>query len=144
MRSDLTFTMIKPHAVINNNLGPILEMINRNGYRVCAMKMIWMSREMAAEFYSEHASKVFFDELLDYITSGPVVVAMVQKENAVYDFRQLIGDTDPTKAKLGTIRRMFAESKEYNAIHGSDSPQNAEREMNLFFRAEEIFVSSQQ
>jgi nucleoside-diphosphate kinase len=140
MRSDLTFTMIKPHAVVNNNLGPILEMINRNGYAVCAMKMITMSREKASEFYREHSSKPFFHELIDYITSGPVVVAIVQKENAVDDLRQLIGDTDPTRAKLGTIRRMFAESKECNAIHGSDSLENATREMEIFFHPEEIFL----
>jgi nucleoside-diphosphate kinase len=140
MKSDLTFTIVKPHAVEYNNLGPILELINRNGYKFKAMKMIWMDRPLAETFYEVHKDKSFFQELIDYMTSGPVVVAVIQKENAVRDFRQLIGDTDPTKAKLGTIRRMFAESKEHNAIHGSDSPENAAREMNLFFTLDEIFI----
>lgn len=139
MKSNLTFTIIKPHAVEFNNLGPILELINRNGYKFRAMKMIKMNREVAEEFYDVHKNQPFFEELIDYMTSGPVVVAVIEKENAVKDFRQLIGSTDPTKAKLGTIRRMFAESKEQNAIHGSDSIENAKREIGLFFKPEEIF-----
>ncbi len=140
MSSNLTFTMIKPHAVENNNLGPILEMINRNGYQFKAMKMIKMDEKKAVDFYIEHRDKVFFQELIDYMTSGPVVVAVLQKQNAVSDFRKLMGATDPTKAKLGTIRRMFAESKERNAVHGSDSEVSAQREINLFFSSEEIFL----
>jgi nucleoside-diphosphate kinase len=132
--------MIKPHAVENNNLGPILEMINRNGYQFKAMKMIKMDEKKAVDFYIEHRDKVFFQELIDYMTSGPVVVAVLQKQNAVSDFRKLMGATDPTKAKLGTIRRMFAESKERNAVHGSDSEVSAQREINLFFSSEEIFL----
>lgn len=139
MKSNLTFTMIKPHALEHNNLGPILEMINRNGYQFRAMKMIKLSRKKAETFYEAHRDKDFFDELINYITSGPVVVAVVEKTNAIKDFRQLIGATDPTKAKLGTIRRMFAKSKEENAIHGSDSAENAQREIELFFIPEEIF-----
>jgi nucleoside-diphosphate kinase len=139
MRTDLTFTIIKPHAVEYNNLGPILELINRNDYKFRAMKMIKLSREKAAVFYNVHKDKIFFTELIDYMTSGPVVVAVLEKENAVADFRELIGSTDPTKAKPGTIRRMFAESKEANAIHGSDSIENAEREINLFFETNELF-----
>ena len=140
MPSNLTFTMIKPHAVENNNLGPILEMINRNGYQFKAMKMIKMDEKKAVDFYIEHRDKVFFQELIDYMTSGPVVVAVLQKQNAVSDFRKLMGATDPTKAKLGTIRRMFAESKERNAVHGSDSGESAQREISLFFSSEEIFL----
>jgi len=140
MRTDVTFTIIKPHALQYSNMGPILELINRNGYKFIAMKMIKMDREKASSFYSEHQNKSFFTELIDYMTSGPVIVAVVQKENAVKDFRELIGNTDPAKASLGTIRRMFAESKEHNAIHGSDSDENAEREINLFFKPEEIFT----
>lgn len=140
MPSNLTFTMIKPHAVENNNLGPILEMINRNGYQFKAMKMIKMDEKKAVDFYIEHRDKVFFQELIDYMTSGPVVVAVLQKQNAVSDFRKLMGATDPTKAKLGTIRRMFAESKERNAVHGSDSEESAQREISLFFSSEEIFL----
>lgn len=140
MQSNLTFTIIKPHAVEYNNLGPILELVNRNGYRFCAMKMLKMSTAVAEKFYEVHSNKPFFRELIDYMTSGPVVVAVIEKKNAVKDFRQLIGSTDPLKAKLGTIRRMFAESKEANAIHGSDSIENAIREINLFFTQDEIFL----
>lgn len=140
MRTDLTFTIVKPHAVEIDNLGPILEMINRNGYKIRAMKMIHLNKETATKFYNEHKEQDWFDHLLNYMTSGPIVVAVVQKENAVADFRELIGATDPTKAKLGTIRRMFAESKQYNAIHGSDSIENAKREMDMFFTEEEIFA----
>jgi nucleoside-diphosphate kinase len=140
MKNDVTFTIVKPHAVKFDNLGPILEMINRNGYKIRAMKMITMDREKAETFYAEHRDKVFFDELIEYMTSGPVVVAVIQKSNAVKDFRQLIGATDPSKAKLGTIRRMFAESKEHNAVHGSDSVENAKREIELFFSPHEIFL----
>lgn len=140
MAKETTFTIIKPHAVANNNLGPILEMINRNGYRFIAMKMIRLTETLAKEFYREHADKSFFQDLIDYMTSGPIVVAIVSKSNAVSDFRELIGDTDPTQAKLGTIRRMFAESKEHNAIHGSDSDESARREIALFFTDQEIFA----
>jgi len=140
MKSNLTFTMIKPHAVEYNNLGPILEVINRNGYKFRALKMIKLSIEKAEIFYDIHKEKPFFQELVDYMTSGPVVVAVIEKENAVKDFRELIGNTDPTKAKLGTIRRMFAESKEANAIHGSDSENSAIREIGLFFTTQEIFM----
>ncbi|MFA9392004.1 MAG: nucleoside-diphosphate kinase [Prolixibacteraceae bacterium] len=139
MKSNLTFTIIKPHAVLHNNLGPILELINRNGYQFRAMKMIQLNRERAKIFYEVHKEQTFFEELIDYMTSGPVVVAVIEKTNAVKDFRQLIGTTDPSKAKLGTIRRMFAESKEQNAIHGSDSTENAKREIELFFTPDEIF-----
>lgn len=140
MKSNLTFTMIKPHAVEFNNLGPILEVINRNGYKIKGLKMIKLSIEKAEIFYDIHKEKPFFQELLDYMTSGPVVVAVIEKENAVKDFRELMGNTDPRKAKLGTIRRMFAESIEANAIHGSDSESNAKREIGLFFETQEIFI----
>ena len=117
-----------------------MELINRNGYKFRAIKMIKLSREKAEIFYDVHKDKPFFDELIDYMTSGPIVVAVIEKKNAVKDFRILIGSTDPTKAKLGTIRRMFAESKEANAIHGSDSDESAKREIEMFFKPEEIFV----
>lgn len=139
MRTNLTFTIIKPHALEHNNLGPILELINRNGYKIRALKMIKMTRKLAETFYAVHNDKKFFNELTAYMISGPIVVAAIEKDNAIQDFRQLIGNTDPTKAKLGTIRRMFAESKEANAIHGSDSIENAEKEINLFFESEELF-----
>jgi len=138
MKTELTFTIVKPKAVENNNLGLILDLINRNGFQFRAMKMIRMEREKAEKFYEEHKNQPFFKALINYMTSGPVVVAVVEKENAVSDFRQLIGSTDPANANFGTIRRMFAESKESNAVHGSDSVASAMREINLFLNPDEI------
>lgn len=140
MRTDLTFTIVKPTAFEKNYLGPIIEMFNRNGFKVCAMKLTQISREKAEEFYDVHADKPFFGELVDYMTSGLVVVAVLQKENAIADFRELIGSTDPVNAKYGTIRKMFADSKQENAVHGSDSDENALKEMSIFFTQEEIFA----
>jgi nucleoside-diphosphate kinase len=138
MRTDVTFTIIKPIALKHNSMGPIFEIINRNGFMIIAMKLIKMDKALASEFYKEHAERSFFNELIDFMTSGPVVVAVLQKENAVDDFRELIGNTDPALAKPGTIRRMYAESKAHNAIHGSDSIESAEREINIFFQPNEI------
>jgi len=140
MRTDLTFTIVKPTAFEKNYLGPIVEIFNRNGFKVCAMKLTLFTREIAEKFYAEHIEKPFFGELADYMSSGPVVVAVLQKENAVADFREMIGATDPADAKFGTIRKMFAESKGDNAVHGSDSDASAQREMSIFFTAEEIFA----
>jgi nucleoside-diphosphate kinase len=140
MRTDLTFTIVKPTAFEKNYLGPIIEMINRNGFKVCAMKLTHISREKAEQFYDVHADKPFFGELVDYMTSGLVVVAVLQKENAIADFRELIGSTDPANAKYGTIRKMFADSKQENAVHGSDSDENALKEMSIFFTDEEIYL----
>jgi len=139
MRTDLTFTIVKPTAFEKNYLGPIIEMITRNGFKVCAMKLTHINSEKAELFYSEHAERPFFQSLVKYMTSGPVVVAVIQKENAVADFRELIGSTDPANAKYGSIRKMFADSKEANAVHGSDSDISAQREMSIFFSEEEIY-----
>lgn len=139
MRTDLTFTIVKPTAIKNNYLGPIIDIITRNGFKICGMKMIQISRGKAEHFYDVHASRPFFDSLVQYITSGPVAVAILQKENAVADFRELIGNTDPANANFGSIRKMFAESKQANAVHGSDSDENAQREISLFFTDDEIF-----
>jgi len=139
MRTDITFTIVKPTAFENNQLGPIIEIINRNGFKICGLKMVQITREKAELFYEIHANRPFFESLVQYMTSGPVVVAVLQKENAVADFRELIGNTDPSVANYGSIRKMFAESKQANAVHGSDSDENAEREMYLFFAKEEIF-----
>jgi nucleoside-diphosphate kinase len=139
MRTDLTFTIVKPTAFEKNYLGPIVEMITRNGFKVCAMKLTQISREKAELFYCEHAERPFFESLVDYMTSGPVVVAVLQKVNAIADFRELIGSTDPANARCGTIRKMFADSKEANAVHGSDSDVSAQREMAIFFTEEELF-----
>lgn len=141
MRTDLTFTIVKPTAFEKNFLGPIIEIINRNGFKLCAIKLTQISREKAELFYDVHIGKPFFESLVNYMTSGPVVVAVLQKENAVNDFRELIGSTDPVNAKYGSIRKMFADSKEANAVHGSDSDENAQREMSIFFTPEEIFIS---
>lgn len=141
MRTDLTFTIVKPTAFEKNYLGPIIEMFNLNGFKVCAMKMTHFSREKAELFYDVHTERPFFKSLIDYMTSGPVVVAVLQKENAIADFRELIGNTDPANAKYGSIRKMFADSKEANAVHGSDSDENAQREISIFFTEEELFIS---
>lgn len=132
--SNLTFTIIKPKAMANNDYGSIIDTITRNGFKFVAMKMVRMTESVAKEFYKEHVDKVFFNDLIAFMTSGPIIVGVLQKENAVEDFRQLIGSTDPAKAQLGTIRRMFASSKEANAIHGSDSDASAKREIAIFFK----------
>jgi nucleoside-diphosphate kinase len=138
MSANLTFTIFKPRAVEKKNLGLMIDMIYRNGFTFKAIKMIQLDREKAGTFYQEHKNQPFFDDLINYMTSAPVVVAVLEKENAVNDFRQLIGTTDPATANFGTIRRMFALSKSANAIHGSDSDASAQREINLFFKPDEI------
>lgn len=139
MRNDVTFTIIKPNALKYNKMGPIFELINRNGFQFIALKMVQMTPEIATEFYKEHIGKPFFEPLVEYMASGPIVVAVLQKENAIADFRELIGNTDPLNAKIGTIRKMFAEDQRHNAIHGSDSAESALREMGIFFKPDEIF-----
>ncbi len=133
MAGNITFTMIKPCSVRNNNIGPILKMINESGFRIKAMKLTQMTRERAEAFYSIHAGKFFFDELVEFMSSGPIVAAILEKENAIADFRELIGSTNPANAAPGTIRNLFAESFTANAIHGADSDENAIREGAFFF-----------
>jgi nucleoside-diphosphate kinase len=125
--------MIKPDAVEANNIGPILAMINKAGFRIVALKYMRLSKEQAAEFYSVHKERPFYGELTEYMSSGPIVAAILEKENAVAVYRQLIGATDPTKADEGTIRRLYAKSIAANAVHGSDSDENANLESNFFF-----------
>jgi nucleoside-diphosphate kinase len=125
--------MIKPDAVQNGHIGAILAKINEAGFRIVAMKMTRLSKESAEAFYAVHKDRPFFGELVEYITSGPIVAAILEKNNAVEDFRKLIGATDPAKAEEGTIRKMFAKSIAANAIHGSDSDENAARESAFFF-----------
>lgn len=139
MTGTKTLTIIKPGAVANEYIGPILAKINANGFHVAAMKLISLTQKMAEKFYSVHKSKPFFDGLIDFMTSGPVVVAILEKENAVEEYRKLIGNTDPLKAVEGTIRKLFAESIERNAVHGSDSDENAEKECDFFFSMSERF-----
>lgn len=137
MATNRTFTMIKPEAVENGNIGAILERINAAGFRIVAMKKTQLSADSAGTFYEVHKERPFYGELVSYMSSGPIVAAILEKNNAVADFRALIGATDPTEAADGTIRKEFAESKAKNAVHGSDSDENAAIEGDFFFTEEE-------
>ncbi|MFT4545961.1 MAG: nucleoside-diphosphate kinase [Bacteroidia bacterium] len=133
MATNRTFTMVKPDGVEANNIGNILAKINEAGFRIVAMKYTRLSAEQAGVFYEVHKERPFYGELVDYMSSGPIVAAILEKDNAVADFRTLIGATDPAEAAAGTIRAEFAESKAKNAVHGSDSDENAEIEGAFFF-----------
>jgi nucleoside-diphosphate kinase len=139
MSGNKTFTMIKPDAVENGHIGAILEQINSAGFRIEAMKLTRMSKADAEVFYGIHSERPFFGELVAYMTSGPIVAAILVKDNAVADFRDLIGATDPAKAAEGTIRKRFATSIAANAVHGSDSDENATIEGNFFFASRERY-----
>ena len=128
-----TFTMIKPDAVANNYIGPILAKINEAGFRIVAMKYTRLTPECAGEFYAVHKERPFYNDLVKYMSYGPLVAAILEKNNAVEDFRKLIGATDPTKAEKGTLRNLFAKSIDANAMHGSDSDENAAIEGGFFF-----------
>ena len=134
-----TFTMVKPEAVQQGNTGAILKMIEENGFRIVALKEVQLTTERAGLFYEVHKERPFYGELVDYMSSGPIVAAILEKENAVADFRNLIGATDPADAEDGTIRKLFAESKSKNAVHGSDSDENAQLESDFYFNIEEQF-----
>ena len=131
--------MIKPEAVEAGNTGAILNKIESSGFRIVAMKKVLLSKERAGEFYSVHKERPFYSELVDYMCSGPIIAAILEKDNAVADFRELIGATDPSEAKPGTIRHEYAESKGKNAVHGSDSDDNAQIEADFHFNLEERF-----
>ena len=135
MAGNRTFTMIKPDAVGANNTGAIIKMIEEAGFRIIAMKKTQLSKERAGQFYAIHKQRPFFNDLCEYMSSGAIVPMILEKGNAVDDFRKLIGATDPKKAETGTIRNLFAKSIEANAIHGSDSDANAVIEGNFFFSA---------
>ena len=139
MTTNRTFTMIKPDAVANGHAGKILDQIIQAGYKVVALKYTRLSTELAGEFYGIHRERPFFGELVSFMTSGPIYAAILEKDNAVADFRTLIGATDPQKAEPGTIRNLYAKSIDANAIHGSDSDENAEIEGNFFFSQFERF-----
>jgi nucleoside-diphosphate kinase len=139
MATNITFTMIKPDAVEANNIGPILAMINKAGFKILAMKYMRLTKEQAGQFYSVHKERPFYDELTTYMSQGPIVAAVLSKANAVADYRKLIGATDPTKADEGTIRKLFAKSIAANAVHGSDSDENAAMESDFFFSQLERF-----
>lgn len=138
MAKNRTFTMIKPDAVEANNIGNILAMITENGFAIKAMKLTHLTEGEAKEFYEVHKERPFYGELVDYMTSGPIVAAILEKDNAVEDFRKLIGATDPADAAEGTIRKKYAESKAKNAVHGSDSDENAAIESAFHFSKREM------
>ena len=139
MATNRTFTMIKPDAVANGHAGKILDQIIQAGFKVVALKYTQLSEERAGDFYGIHRERPFFIDLVSFMTSGPIYAAILEKDNAIEDFRKLIGATDPQKADAGTIRNLFAKSIDANAIHGSDSDENAEIEGNFFFGADERF-----
>jgi nucleoside-diphosphate kinase len=139
MATNRTFTMLKPDALENGYMGKIIDMILGAGFSIKAMKYTRLSKEQAQEFYAVHAERPFYGELVEYMTSGPIVAAILEKENAVADFRTLIGATDPAEAAEGTIRKNYAENKGRNAVHGSDSDENAAIEGKFHFADSEVF-----
>ena len=134
-----TLSIIKPDAVKRHLIGAILARFEQQGFNIAAAKIVQLNREQAEGFYAEHQGKPFFEPLVEYMISAPVFVSVLEKENAVQDYRTLIGTTNPETAAEGTIRRDFALKQRENSVHGSDSPENAAREIAYFFAAEEIF-----
>ncbi len=133
MAGKRTFTMIKPDAVADGNIGGILKMIEDAGFKVISMKYTRLTAELAGQFYAVHKERPFYGELVEYMSSGPIVAAILEKDNAVEDFRNLIGATNPADAAEGTIRKLYAKSIGENAVHGSDSDENAQIEGNFYF-----------
>lgn len=140
MAGKTTFTMIKPTAVKNGHIGSILKMINGAGFKIVAMKYTQLSAEKAGEFYAVHKKRPFYGELVEFMSSGPIVAAVLQKENAVEDFRKLIGATNPKEAAKGTIRKRYAKNIGENAVHGSDSDSNARKEAKFHFSGTETYA----
>jgi nucleoside-diphosphate kinase len=139
MAGNRTFTMIKPSAVQSGFAGKILNMFTEAGFSIISLKYTRMSIEHAAAFYAVHKERSFFLQLIDFMSSGPIVAAILEKENAIEDFRKMIGATDPAKAEPGTVRQLYGSNVLENAVHGSDSEENAEKEGNFFFSAFEQF-----
>lgn len=139
MSGNKTFTMIKPDAVADGHSGAIIKMIEEAGFRITAMKMTRLSEDRAGQFYEVHKERPFYGELKSYMSSGHIIAMILEKNNAVADFRKLIGATNPAQAEPGTIRKLFAKSLEANAIHGSDSDENAQIEGSFFFSRMEQF-----
>jgi nucleoside-diphosphate kinase len=140
MAGIITFTIIKPAALKKGHMGHILEKIIDAGFRIVAMKMTKMTLEQAEWFYEIHRDRPFFHDLVEFMSSDPVVVAILEKENAVEEYRRVIGSTDPAKAAEGTIRHLYGESVQKNAVHGSDSDENAEKESSFFFSIQDRFL----
>jgi nucleoside-diphosphate kinase len=136
---DYTLTIIKPHAVRENKAVKILSLLTEAGFRISAMKMMRLSTYRAGEFYAEHEGKFFCEQLVEMMSSGPIIVAVLEKENAISELRQMVGNTDPEKAEPGTIRKLFGKSVRENAIHASDGRDNAIRETSFFFSGLERF-----
>jgi len=139
MATNRTFTMLKPDAVANGHIGAILEKINASGFRIVALKMTQLTKADAEAFYAVHAERPFYGELVDYMCGSPIIAAILEKDNAVADFRTLIGATNPAEAAEGTIRKKYATSLAENAVHGSDSDDNAKIEAEFHFSTEERF-----
>ena len=138
MATNRTFTMIKPDAVAENHIGGILSMIEQGGFRIVELQKVTLTPERAGEFYAVHKERPFYNDLVKYMSSGPIVAAILEKDNAVADFRTLIGATNPANADAGTIRKLFAESIEANSVHGSDSAEAAAQEISFFFAGTDI------
>lgn len=139
MSGNITFTMIKPYAVEKQCIGKIFQTISEHGFRISALKMVQLTKAQAGVFYSVHKDRPFYDDLITFMSSGPVVAAILEKENAVEAYRELIGPTNPEQAPNGTIRNMCGTSVQKNAVHGSDSDENAEIEAAFFFTALERY-----
>ena len=139
MATNRTFSMIKPDAVEANNAGAIFKILEEKGFRIIALKKTQLTKERAGEFYAVHAERPFYNDLCAYMSSGPIMPFILEKDNAVADFREVIGATNPADAAEGTIRKLFAKSIEANAIHGSDSDENAEIESSFFFSNTEMY-----
>ena len=138
MAGNITLTMIKPEAVAEGSIGGILEMINKGGFKIKALKLLQLSEDRAKTFYAVHAERPFYQDLVNYMTSGPIVAAVLEKDNAVQAFRDFIGATNPADAAEGTIRAVYGRSLESNAVHGSDSDENAVIESEFHFSSDEI------
>lgn len=141
MAGKITLTIIKPDAVASEYIGPILSKISEAGFHIAGLKLLSLTVNQAKTFYAVHKERPFYDSLVKFMTSGPVVVAVLEKTNAVEDFRKLIGATDPEKAEDNTIRKLYAESMERNAVHGSDSDENAIIECDFFFSQSERYMT---
>ena len=139
MATNRTFTMVKPDAVAEGHSGAILKMIEEAGFRIVALKMVKLTKQRAGQFYAVHRERPFYGSLCNYMSSGHIIAAILEKENAIADFRKLIGATNPADAAEGTIRKLYAKSMESNAVHGSDSDENAEIEGNFYFSEMEKF-----
>lgn len=139
MAGKMTFAMIKPNSTATNDVGGIIKMMNENGFVIKAMRMMKMSREQVEGFYAVHKGKPFFERLTEFTISGPIVAMVLEKDNAIEDLRKLIGPTDPEKAAAGTIRKLYAETLTRNAVHGSDSDENAITESRYFFSDLDIY-----